>query len=448
MTKRKFFLLILLALLVFGYFKLFYKTWSEKVVPQNADRIVAIDVKRITNTVIWNVLTTPSQWKTGDIFSRKKKPLSWKDMVSIPDYIFVFHVKDQPGNVWYTVLPIEDEEDFQSGLQLYGFQKSNGNEYGNPKNGLRILKDGNNLLIAYGTMNRDSLFATVAKTLFSAHDFISKDRLKKLVNAESHVAATFEPNSLLEKTSLIAANFDKNSIQLKGTFFVRPAYTSQNSTFGYSSNSLFDLAFVQPPPALYALMSDSSKAKISTLLNFDLDSMLLRSNKSYQLNIKEIKSRTDSAISYSYDDDFNKVEKVVVNNVQEPAFQFSVVGDSTGRIFNYLQNAQKLEPTSAGDLFTPMPFVRSYASLNTRTFSITANNFTPVKDDEKAEAVFFMRLLFSRFPSGFLRFFPDNIRLQTDNFEKMEMRLFEKENAIDIEMTIEKKKNDRPLLHL
>ena len=63
MNKKRWALLVLAAILIFGYYKLFYKTYSEKAVAQNADCVVAIDVKRITNTLMWHFITTPSQWK-------------------------------------------------------------------------------------------------------------------------------------------------------------------------------------------------------------------------------------------------------------------------------------------------------------------------------------------------------------------------------------------------
>ena len=89
MSKKKWLLLLLCILLVFGYIKLFYKTYNENTIPKTADCIIAIDVKRITNTILWNIITTPSQWKLGGVFFGDKEG-RWRDMITIPDYIFLF----------------------------------------------------------------------------------------------------------------------------------------------------------------------------------------------------------------------------------------------------------------------------------------------------------------------------------------------------------------------
>ena len=85
MSKKKWALVLLAGLLVFGYIKLFYKTYSETSIAKSADCIVVVDVKRIINTVIWNYITTPSQWKIGKLFSKKSDEISLKDMFVLPD---------------------------------------------------------------------------------------------------------------------------------------------------------------------------------------------------------------------------------------------------------------------------------------------------------------------------------------------------------------------------
>lgn len=77
-----------------------------------------------------------------------------------------------------------------------------------------------------------------------------------------------------------------------------------------------------------------------------MDSVFKQSNKYYNLDLSAIVQRTDSAITYTYDDEFNKVEKVVVNNIQEPAFNFMITGDSVSTIYTHLQRNNKLEKLS------------------------------------------------------------------------------------------------------
>ena len=65
--------------------------------------------------IIWNFITTPSQWKNSDLFSSSDDDkVSWDDMIALPDYVFVFHKTGQPDNAFYTVVQVNDKEDFEN----------------------------------------------------------------------------------------------------------------------------------------------------------------------------------------------------------------------------------------------------------------------------------------------------------------------------------------------
>ncbi|MFT3701967.1 MAG: hypothetical protein QM802_06345 [Agriterribacter sp.] len=362
MKKKHWALLILCLLLLLGYVKLFYKTYSEDAVAASADNIGALDVKRITNTIIWNYITTPSQWKIGSLLSTSDK-VDWDDMVTIPDYIFVFHAKDQPMNAWYTVLQVKDEKDFEKGLQQFGFERREGSEeFFSKKYGIEYIRNGDRLLVGNMAVNDKQYIRKVADELFAKKNYVSKQTLDKNISAASHFAFQYTGNDVISGI-VASANFDKNTVSVNVDISTIKPFTFQSKTFNYSSTSLLSIAFTQPPAEAYAFLTDSAKSRASRLLNFQLDSLLRPDNKYYQLDLPAIITRADSAISYEYDKDFNQVEKVVVNNVQEPSFNFSITGDSIQHIYDYWKSSQQLEQTVAGDLFTPIPFVKSYCSL-------------------------------------------------------------------------------------
>ncbi|HNL64060.1 MAG TPA: hypothetical protein PKL81_03135, partial [Ferruginibacter sp.] len=138
MSRKKWALLLLLVLLGFGYVKLFYKTWNKTRVPASADAVLVLDVKRVTNTLIWQFLSTPSKWKTGNLFSKRSKDTSWRDMFKLPDYVFAFHAKNQSLNNWYTVLSMDSRKGFEAGLAKFAFRRINDREYTNKEAGLYL----------------------------------------------------------------------------------------------------------------------------------------------------------------------------------------------------------------------------------------------------------------------------------------------------------------------
>jgi hypothetical protein len=444
MNKKKWALLILCGLLIFGYIKLFYKTYSESAVAKSADSIVAIDVKRITNTIIWQYITTPSLWKISSS-SAETDMVNWKDMVEIPDYVLAFHASGQPANAWYCTLQIKDAAVFTKGIQQQHFEKIDSNIYISKEAGIQFYRNDNTILLTSASLENNNL-TEIATELFLQKSYITKPDLAKVIDAKSHVALKLHAANFLQEDAILTANFDANKITIEGNVIPKKELNFIENNFNYNTTSLLTLGFTQPSTKVLALLNDSTKANISKVINVNIDSLMLQSNKWYNLNVAGIQPRADSAITYTYDDNFNKVEKVVVNNVEEPAFNFTIYGDSVSRIYNNWLSHNKLEKTNAGYLFTPMPFVKSYCKVEKENdLQVTANNYIKKTTDKKTNCIFFMNALFSKIPTSLLRYAPTDVTKAIQNFETIEMVAKKNEEKIFIQTTISKKKNDKPI---
>ncbi len=448
MRKRKWALLILVILLFVGYIKLFYKTWSEKAVPASADCVVALDVKRVTNTLLWNLVTTPGQWKIGKLFSKKSTDTGWRDMFAIPDYVLAFHSKDQPANNWYVSLSRKSKEGFEAGLKKFEFEKINDHEFASRQAGLYLFIQDEKILAAKASIEDSNRVRLVARELFTDKRFIARTELKKAVDAKSHLAVYIPSNIFLKEPAVVSANFDKEKISIGGTLIPATQYVFREESFLYPSGSLSSLGFTQPPPALYGLLDSAAKEKISTAINLHIDSVCIQKNTSYSLNLQEIKERADSAITYTYDDEFNKVEKLVVNAIQEPSFSFFINGSDISPVQHYLQGNNKLESTAAGDVFLPMPLVRSYCRKKSgSTLSITAFNYDDPKVDTSIKAVLFFRLAIAKIPNNLLRYLPDALSGNMKNLDELNLVVTRKNEQLHITGMLTKRKNSLSLFN-
>jgi len=449
MNKKRWALLVLIAIAVFGYFKLFYKTYSTTAVAKSADCIVALDVKRITNTIIWNVITTPSQWKKISFYLVNKKEINWKDMVIIPDYILAFHIPHQPASVWYATLRVKDEDDFAKGLQVYHFEKQNSNTYSSKDAGIQFYKAGNKVLVTNAPAEDSNYLTQTAHELFTNKEYIAQPTLEKVIAAKSHLAVYIAANNFLLEDAVVVGNFDKNKIELTCAATPKKQFSFIENNFNCNSTSLCTLTFTQPSDAVFSLLSNTDKSNISKMLNQDIDSVFLPGNKNYSLDISDIKTRTDSAISYSYDNDFNKVEKTVVNTLQEPAFNFTISGDSVTHIYNYWQHNNKLALTDAGQLFTSMPFVKSYCIKKSATeLNITAANYQPASINKNIQAILFFKLILTKIPDNLLRYVPDGIVKAITNLESIQLTLNKENQQLYFNCIFQKQKNDLPVIDL
>ncbi len=446
MTKKKRTLLIVCILLLAGCYKLFYKTYSESVVAKNADCIISIDVKRIINTVIWNTITTPGQWKKPSFFSSDKDKVDWDDMVKAPDYIFVFHSVNHPINAWYVVLEIKDKDDFNKGLQQYHFEKE-ADLYFSKQLGIVLLKNGNNLLVGNLAVTDKKYIRETASELFIKKEYAAKNLFKKNTDASSHLAVQIFKNNFLKEDAVIKANFDKATITVEAMLYPDAKFNFTENNFSYSGNTLCSTGFTQPSAAVYSLLTDSSRAAISRALNFNIDSLMLSKNNHYCLDIGAIQPRIDSAISYSYDDNFNRIEKVVVNTVLEPSFNFTIRGNGSASVYNYWQNNGKLERTSKGDLFIPMPFVKSYCNRKSnQELNVISNNYTTTPADKNINCVFFLNVLLTKIPAPLMKYLPGDLSTALGNIESIQITAQKSEEQINVHGNLNKKKNDLPIV--
>ncbi len=449
MNKKKWALLILVAIFVFGYVKLFYKTYSKTAVAKSADCIIVLDVKRITNTLIWQYITTPSQWKGGRLFSKKDDKVSWKDMFVLPDYVFAFHAKGQPANAWYMLLSIKDKGDFEKGLAQFQFEKISEHEQVSKIQGIRFFIHDNKVLVANAAVTDTAYLAAVANELFTKKAYTPTATLSTAIKAKSHLAVYIAPNDFLQKETVVAANFNKKKIEITGTITAGKQYIFTQNNFKFNSGYLATAGFTQPSEAVYALLSNTHKEKISKALNINIDSVMLQSNKSYSINLAAIKQRADSAITYTYDDEFNKVEKVVINNIQEPAFNFTITGDSIATIYSYFERNNKLEKTAAGDLYTPMPLVKSYCRIkNQKQLSITSANYTAGSEDQSINAVLFLNLALTKIPVDLNKYLPGYVQQAISNLAEVKLLVTKSNEQVLFSAVFEKKKNDLPVIKL
>lgn len=447
MNRRKWMLLVFITLLLAGYLKLFYKTWSEKTVPASADHVLALDVKRITNTLLWQFITTPSQWKPGNIFRKKtSKEVSWRDMVALPDYVFGFHIKGQPASNWFVLLNIKNKKDFEAGLKQFAFERINDQEFANAEKGIYLLVQDNQLLVGKVPAVDSVRVRRVANELFTAQKFINKSILEKAIAAKSHLAVYLSAGDFLKEPALLTANFNKTEIKINGSLSPLEQYSFSEERFTYDSRAVFAAGFSQPPPALYNLLPVAEKEKLSKAISLPLDSVMLPANTLYSIQLQQMKEQVDSAITYTYDDEFNKVEKLIVNRIQEPSFLFSIKGKKINDLYQYLQQNNKLEQTPAGVVFLPMPLVKTYCTRQADSLlTLTAYNYSTTTSTESKQAVFFFHSSAANIPAAQWRYFPGTIASALSNVEEIGLIAVKKDELILITGACIKKKNDKPL---
>jgi hypothetical protein len=451
MSKRSWFLITLIVLAILAWYFLFYKTYSKSQVAKSADMVLSIDVKRNTNTLLGYYITTPSEWDLGSIFrSDKNKKASWQSAIKIPDYIFIFHCKGQPANAYYCVLNIKNDEDFKEALKYNEFTETSGEKnykgYVSSKLGVDIIRSGDKILVGNIAVKDKNLLYAVADELFRRKDYINSATLEKIVAPKNHFTFFAVENNFSSQPIILNGNFQNGSLTIDASIQPVSKYNFDENIFALNDQSILSLGFTQPDSSLYKLINDSSRAKISTALNFNIDSLFLLPNKKYELDIASFKNKVDSAITYTYDDDFNKIEKVIVNNIQEPSFNFGVNGENFSGLVNYWKANKNIQTnTENNQLFVSMPFVKTYVYNNDDSLALTSYNYIDSRK-KQLQCIGHLNFNINKMPENLLNYLPEQISKLINKTELLNIVLKKDKQSISLNIMLHNKIKNKPFL--
>ena len=449
MRSVKWLMLVVLVTACAAWYFLFLKTYSRQQIAANADMVLVVDVKKNTNSILSWYLWHPSHWST--VLKKKTGPLGLiKAAVSIPDYLYFFHVADQPATAIFCLLTIKNNIDFQQLLTAFAFKKQqegNGQSFYFSDNiGIALCRQDKQLLVSNVGLKDLQLLNAVASQLFTQKRFIAEDLLNKMTTADNHFTLFIKKAGFLQEDFLLNGHFADGRLSVDGDIKTVTGFEVPEASFDIPDSSLMTLAFIQPSPRLYALLPDSLKTKTSGIFNFSMDSMFLQGNKKYLVDIASISNRTDSAVTYEYDDDFNKVEKVVVNQVAEPDFKYIIYGDQSFRLFNYWKNNKQIEESAMGNVFIPVPFVKTYVDVFSDSLALTSDNYKLQRSSQQVKCIGNICIRTNLLPPNVAGLLPAFISPFIQKIRSVNVLATKGNNGIKLNLTVLSKDSDVPFL--
>lgn len=379
MKKKYIFLVIIILLSIGVYFLLFYKDKRLKYIPENADVVVLIDVKKATRQYISSFLMHPSSWFEDSEKDENKISVSDSGL-KIPDFLQIFHLNNTKISEWYTVLEIKDKAKFSAFLKNRQFVNDGKDRF---KNGQLFIKiDGEKCMV--GTS--DLKFNNIGKS------FSQKFR-GQVLNADSFMNDGLGSISFISelRTQNFSIGLNDDEIEIKNEL---------NST------------------DFESLISDLNKK--TQFLNAELDpenikkiSSVFKENSSDSLFVNCLKVSAyltevnDTIISYGYDDQFNEIEKVSYQKIVQPDYEILLQSSNPNKTLEYFQRKKWMNEQNQ---FTAIPFQPNLISHNKNQILIKSTRKSVKLSDYKKQNYIFIKnnpLLYSSFKMLNNQFFKD-----------------------------------------
>ncbi|AZA72605.1 hypothetical protein [Chryseobacterium indoltheticum] len=378
--KKKYIFLIVIVLLSIGvYFLFFHKDKSLNYIPDNADIVVLVDIKKAKRQYISSFIAHPSKW-----FEEKngaKNKISVTDSgLEIPDFLQIFHLSNTKISEWYTVLEINDKEKLSAFLKDRKFIND---EKGIFKNNQLFVKiNGEKCIVGTSDLN----FNNIGKP------FSEKFR-NNVLNADSFMGDGLGSISFISelRTQNFSVDLQDDEIEIK----------NEHNSANFES-LISDL--YKKTQFLDAELDSENIKKIGSVFKENMTDSTSVNHLQMSANFIQV---NDTIVSYEYDDNFNEIEKISYQKIVQPDFEIVLQTSNPEKAWTYFQNKKWI---NAKNQFTAIPFQPNLMSVNKNHISIKSTRKSVKINETKNQNYIFIKnnpLLLSSFKTLNNQFFKD-----------------------------------------
>lgn len=322
---------ILISLLVFfvGTFKYRQYKANQISIPKNTTSLIKIGVDEIYKSLAANMIANPQFYFKYNLRKDTKSNFdAFEHGLKIPASIYFYNITNTPITTFFSRFEIKEIKEFENFLKntlhLQIFKKIEGVNLAKSKFGNFVIAYNSNsaaIALAIQTENYEPILLNLLKQ----KDFvkINNSRFKELLKRKEHLAFNNKENNGWINFNNGIINFS-NDFLTKDIILLRSVKhrkLSENTIMSFWLSGNFK----------------PLRNKVYKYKNFSLnrDSLLKYYNGNVDFEWTNSIQQTDSIITYEYNDNFEKVEKVSLQNRNIPLF-FANIETKTNGFKNYL----------------------------------------------------------------------------------------------------------------
>ncbi|WP_299712253.1 hypothetical protein [uncultured Tenacibaculum sp.] len=400
--KISYFILFLITIiLVVGYFRYTPQLVYANKIPASAETIVCVNIRSIEYDVVKEYIKHPSLYfrpkkkrsvkpvikrvdtvKVQKPSKKKTKKVDFYKTISIPPQAF-FYTNDQnfKGALVSSAFSIEDNE------KLVAFFKQNAyvstsfdsiNVYEKKSHFFAIYED--KLILAYKF--NDVKIPELVKEVFLDPSYLKEENeliqeIKKKKNDVTLVSS---------KKDYLAINIEQGNLNITGSlndqFDLFLPHTSETpETLGIANVST-----KINTKLLANKITRTQKEKFKKLTTLSVDSVMNKWNGAFTFNLASFEKRTDTIVTYEYDDDFNKVAKTTIEKTTIPDFVLSMTTDS---LVYYLKEKEVVKKVKEEEVLTIIPFFKVLTAYEENEELSFYTNVTKMNNLQEGKKLFF-----------------------------------------------------------
>ncbi len=384
MKKKLVYIFIGIGILMTLLYLFRYKqdlTFTDRI-PASATAIININTRQLEHHILTDFLEHPIVYlKSGSSQkdSVEKSKFSLTKGVKIPKNILFFTNEATLKDTWYScILEVTNPDELSRYLRAEKFKKNN-NLF---RKGNFVFAFKDKQLIIGLTYHKESNNTEAIQSIFNETDFLHDESplLKQLIDSGSDICLTTTNHNFFE------ANFKDGVFEIHGKanpnfdLFIaslQPQY-NQNTIASFTGK-------VNKEHALFKTISQKINAsKFNATTHLAIDSIFKAWNGKLSFNLKSIEGKTDTIITYEYDDDFNKIEKIATQKIAVPMLTIRLENKRKRSLLDYFITKNAIQIIEKDTLFTAIPLYKFYVASREDNFKIYTDNNTEKEKEKKS----------------------------------------------------------------
>lgn len=356
MIKRIAYILIIVCCIIVtvGFFRYNPTVIYGKKVPTSAETVVYLNLREIEYNILLSFLKHPfSQldFKKSSTTKEEKKT-TLLDEVEVPNSLFLY-TNTREFKDFFISSPISVKQNFIDALKEEKFIAQNVSKTTVYSKGILscVVKDNSLQLLLKkhkkAQISPELLLALNHKSYFSENDLI----FEKIKSSEVPVAVSTLEGDFFEFV------VDGGSLRIQGEL------SKENDLFkpfkaGSVAGSIISVSGKLNTEIVANELDEVLKKKFKEFTTLSLDSITGKWDGVVEGNLTSFIEKSDTIVTYEYDDDFNKVEKKEIQNTITPEVTLELQGED---LCSYLKEKEVIKRVENEDLLTLMPLFTTYS---------------------------------------------------------------------------------------
>lgn len=338
----------------------------DQIVLEDANMLIDIDLREIEHTLLWDVIGHPFSF--GESSANDEDDEDDTDIYTPPDgmtmprHLVLFSRKGHPDILFGT--PISIKKSFPIFMDTLVAR-----EEVERLNDHCVYDEGKQLFYYWSVSQVGFAFAKKSASDFvqtSIQALLDKknasvigDDLLGPMEKEHHLVAWFAKDSIFNNQSFyVYGDFVDGEILFQGDIPFKYAFAKKKPQPVYNKNDL--LAFwmgldFEKSKVDNWIKKESFGRSFSKWTNMSLDSVLAKTTGEMMLQVPDLHFEIDTIVTYEYDDDFNKVEKVSTQKILAAKAQLELTVKDD--LFAYMQQSGLIKKVADKDVFVGVPLL-------------------------------------------------------------------------------------------